>query len=258
MKQARRHARQRAQIINQTDATLQEVLSQVSSTEAIKLLLWCISAVVPFHYICGATTMATQQDEGIPIISGPCPTVPEPEPPWSLAPGPSGDLTPPPVTSPLPMPSLPDIPLAGTPLLEHPSTGLLAIPPEGKWDYSPSDSPNHFHAKRICITSSEVKVGSEHSSPKGNDHMPDLTFWTGSRWQRQESPSPSPSPTRGPTDPDNEAVTGSPKSTKDWIPSDSGLSKGNMVNSRPGHSLWRLPLLLRHRWHINMDGSLEI
>ena len=35
-KQARRQARRRAQIINQTNATLQEVLSQVSSMEAIK------------------------------------------------------------------------------------------------------------------------------------------------------------------------------------------------------------------------------
>ena len=37
-KQARRHARQRAHMIDQTDATLQEVLSQASSMEAIKLL----------------------------------------------------------------------------------------------------------------------------------------------------------------------------------------------------------------------------
>ena len=58
---------------------LPEVLSQVSSTEAIKLLPWCVSAVVPFHYIGGAATMAAQH-EGIPITSGPCPTAPEPEP----------------------------------------------------------------------------------------------------------------------------------------------------------------------------------
>ena len=42
-KQARRHARRRAQMINQTDATLQEVLSQVSSTKAVKVLPWCVS-----------------------------------------------------------------------------------------------------------------------------------------------------------------------------------------------------------------------
>ena len=88
-KQARRHARWRALIIDQTDATLQEVLSQVSSTEAIKLLPWCISVVVPFCYISGAASTAVQQDESISIISGPCPTVPKPCGLSVL--GPSGD-----------------------------------------------------------------------------------------------------------------------------------------------------------------------
>ena len=107
-KQARRHAWQRAPMINQTDATLQEVLSQMSSMEAIKLLPWCIYVVVPFCYISGAATVAAQQDKGISIISRPYPT--EPEPLGLLAPGPFGNTTPPPVTSPLPMPSLSDIP----------------------------------------------------------------------------------------------------------------------------------------------------
>ena len=66
-------------MIDQTDATLQEVLSHVSSMEAIKLLPWCISMVVPLHYISEATTTAAQQEKGISIVSGPCPTVPEPE-----------------------------------------------------------------------------------------------------------------------------------------------------------------------------------
>ena len=120
--------------------------------------------------------MATQQDEGIPIISGPCPTVSEPEPPGLLAPGPSGATNPPLATSLPPMPSLPDIPQAGTPLLEHPFADPLFIPSMGKWDHSPSHSPNYFHAKRTWITFSEVEVGSEHSSPQGNDHTPNLTL----------------------------------------------------------------------------------
>ena len=78
--------------------------------------------------------MATEQDEGIPIISGPCPTVPKPQ--CLPVPGPSGVLTPPPVTFPLPASSLPDIPLAGTPLLGCPFADL-AIPLKGKWDHSP-------------------------------------------------------------------------------------------------------------------------
>ena len=77
-------------MINRTDATLQDVLSHVSSTEAFKLLPWCVSVAVPFCYISEATTMAVQQDKGISIISRPCPTAPEPEPHGLLVPGPSG------------------------------------------------------------------------------------------------------------------------------------------------------------------------
>ena len=107
--------------------------------------------------------MDIHEDEGISIASKICPTVPEPEPHGSLAPGPSGFLTPLLVMSPLPMFSIPDIPLDGTPLLGCSFAGQ-AIPQKGKWDHTPSDSPNHPHIKRICITSPEVEVGSEQSS----------------------------------------------------------------------------------------------
>ena len=116
-------------MINQTDATLKEVLSQASSTEAVKLLPWCISTVVPFYYISEATTMTAQQDKGISIVSRPHPTVPEPDPHGLLVPGPPGVLTPPLVTSPPPVSSLPDISVAGTLLLGCP-TGGLANPDE--------------------------------------------------------------------------------------------------------------------------------
>ena len=170
-------------MIDQTDATLQEILFQVSSTEAVKLLPWCISVVVSFCYISRDAAKAAQQDEGIPIVSRPCPTVPEPELHGLLVPGPSGGLTSPTVTSPLPVSSLPDIPLAGTPLMGCPFADLLAIPSKGKWNHYPSDSPDHLHAKRTHVTSPEVEVGSKHSLTQGNDHMPDLTpeTRTGSR-----------------------------------------------------------------------------
>ena len=106
-KQTRRHARQWAEMINQTDATFQEVFSQACLTDAVKLLLWCVSAAVPFCYISGAITIAAQQDEGIPTIFKPCPTASEPEPHGSLAQGPSAGLTPPLGTTPLPVSSLP-------------------------------------------------------------------------------------------------------------------------------------------------------
>ena len=124
-KQARRHARWQTQMINQTDGTFQEVFSQASLTESIKLLPWCISVAVPFCYISRPVTIAAQQDEGIPTISNHCPTASEPEPHGSLAPGPSGGLTPPPGIPPLPVSSLPDIPLADTPLMGCPFPDFL-------------------------------------------------------------------------------------------------------------------------------------
>ena len=118
--------------------------------------------------------MATQQDEGISIVSWPYTTVLEPEPHGLPVPGPSGVPTPPLVMSTPPVSSLPDIPLAGTPLLGHPFAGL-SIPLKGKWDHFPSDLPNCLHNKRTCINSPEVEVGSEYNSTRGNDHMPNLT-----------------------------------------------------------------------------------
>ena len=129
---------------------------------------------MPHHYISEAASTATQQDEGISIVSRPCPNVPEPEPHGSPVPGPSGVLTPPPVVSPPPVFSLPDIPLEGTPLLGH-SFASLAIPLKGKQDHSPSDSSNHLHIRRTHVTSQEVEVESEHSSTRGDDNMPYLT-----------------------------------------------------------------------------------
>ena len=101
-------------MINQTDDDFWEVFSQVSLTEAVRLLPWCISVAVPFHYIRRAMTIAAQQDEAIPTISEPCPNASEPEPYGSLAPGPSVGLTPLPGTPLLPVSSLPDIPLEVT------------------------------------------------------------------------------------------------------------------------------------------------
>ena len=95
--------------VDQTAATFQKVFSQASLMEAVRLLPWCISAVVPFCYISRVVTTATKQDKGILTMSEPCPTASEsePEPHGSLVPGSSRGLTPS-ETSPLPVSSLPD------------------------------------------------------------------------------------------------------------------------------------------------------
>ena len=100
--------------------------------------------------------MAAQQDEGIPIISAPCPTVPEPH--GLPVPGPSGVLTPTLATSHLPVSSLPDIPLAGTPLLGHPFADL-AIPSKGKWDHCPSDHPTVFTLREPVLPPQKLRLG---------------------------------------------------------------------------------------------------
>ena len=56
-------------MINQTDAAFQEVFFQVSLTEAVTLLPWCISVAVPFCYISRAIATAAQQDEDVSTIS---------------------------------------------------------------------------------------------------------------------------------------------------------------------------------------------
>ena len=165
-------------MIDQTEATLQEVCSQVSSTESVMLLPWCVSMVVPLCYISEATTMAAHQDESISILSEPCSTMPEPEPEpephGSPVPCPSGVLTPPLAMPPLPVFAIPYIAFYGTPLLGHSFAGLT-IPPKGKWYHSPSGSPNYLHIKRTCVTSPEGEVRSEHSPMQGDDHMPNPT-----------------------------------------------------------------------------------
>ena len=128
--------------------------------ETITLLPWSITVAMPFCYISRVVAIVAWQDEGVPTMSKLCPTTsePKPEPHGSPVPGPSRDLTPPPRTSPLLVSSLPDIPLSGTPFSHLPTT-----PSEGKWDQSPSGSPDNPHTKRACITSPQVEVGSEHS-----------------------------------------------------------------------------------------------
>ena len=56
-------------MVKQADATFQEVFSQGSLVDSIKLLPWCISFTVPLHYMSRAQATATQQDEDIPTTT---------------------------------------------------------------------------------------------------------------------------------------------------------------------------------------------
>ena len=168
IKQARRHERWQAQMVKQTDATFQEVFSQVSLANSVKILPWCFSSTVPLHYMSRALTNAMQQVEVVPATT----TASEPE--GSLAPGPSSSSTQPPETPPLPVPPLPDIPFVGTPPVRCQFAEFLVIPTQKKQDHSPSGSLINHHNKRTCVNSPEVEARSEHSSAQGDEDTPKL------------------------------------------------------------------------------------
>ena len=232
-KQARRHARWWAQMINQTDATFQEVFSQASLTEAVKLLSWCISTAVPFCYISIAVTTAAQQDEGIPTIHEPCPTASQSEPHGTLAPGPSGGLTPPPGTSPLPESSLPDIPLAGTPLVRCPFSDFLAVPTQGKQDQSPSSSPDHHNTKRTHVWPRSWGRGWIQLYSGWTRHTGiDSRDWTWAQlWTRRVRTCQSSQPSSAMVGSVVGTASESLKNTKDPASSSSELSWGNVDDS---------------------------
>ena len=122
IKLARMHERQQAWMVEEADATFQEVFSQVRLTDLIKLLPWCISSTVPLHYISRSLATTAQQDEDIPATT----TVSDPE--GSLALGPSSSPACPTGTLPLPVPPLRNIPFVGTPPVRHHLLSSLPAP----------------------------------------------------------------------------------------------------------------------------------
>ena len=131
-------------MIEQTDATFQEIFSQVSLADYIKLLPWCVSMAVPLFYMSRTMATAMQQDEDVPAES---------EPEGSLTLGPSSSPVHPPRTAPLSVPPLPDIPFVGTPPVGHPFTEFLAISTQKKQDHCSSGSLNNNCNKRTHVDS---------------------------------------------------------------------------------------------------------
>ena len=221
---------------DQTDATFQEVFSQFSSTEAVKLLPWCVSLAVPFHYISGTMTTAAQQDENIPTVPQPCPTAPKPESYGSPTPGTFGSPIPPPRASPLPVSSLPDIPLVGTPLVGCPFSDFLAVSSEGKQSHPPSSSPGHHDPRKTYVCSPEVEVGVESSFSWGKQDTPELVPESRPRpcsQQRGQDTTSPPSPSSATVSLIGRTAAGSPKSTKDLGSSSSGSFQVNVDDSDP-------------------------
>ena len=144
-------------MVKQADAIFQEVFSQVSSTDSIKLLPWCISSTVPLCYMSRVLATAMQQHD-IPATT----TVSEPDGSPALAPSSSPAC--PTRTPPLPVPPLLDISFVGTPPVGHPFAEFLAGPTQKKWDCSSSGSLSNHPKKRTLVDSQEVEARSEHCS----------------------------------------------------------------------------------------------
>ena len=198
--------------------------------------------LVPFHYISGVETIATQQDKSCPTASEP-----EPGPHGSHVPGPSRGLTPPPGPSSLPQSSLPDIPLSGTSLVGWLFPSFLAVSSQRKWDNSPSGSPDH-HTKRTMSAPKMLSLGVS-TAPHGAmiigltlHQKPDLALGN----KDKSPPAPSSSHIRGLADPWWWGGHRQPKEHQRPDILRLRLIKGKHGWLWPRHSLWGPPLLLRY------------
>ena len=96
-------------------------------TDSIKLLTWCVSSAVLFHYM--SETLATAMQLGKNVQSIAAASKPEGSP----ALDPSSSLVHPTGTSPPLKPLLLDIPVVGTPPVGHPFLGFIADPYPKRW-----------------------------------------------------------------------------------------------------------------------------
>ena len=121
------------------NATFQEVFSQTSSTDLVKLLPWCISSAITLCYMNEVLATTAQQREIVPVTT----TIPEPEGSQTLAPSDSpAHQT---GTPPLPVPPLWDILFVGTPPVGCPFARFIVSPMQKRWDCSSSGTLGDQH-----------------------------------------------------------------------------------------------------------------
>ena len=186
----------------ESNSTFQKVFSQMSSTDSIKLLPWCVSSAVALHYINEVLATAAQWEEDIPWTA----TVPDPESSQVLNP-PDSPAHHTGIPTPL-VPPLLDIPIVGTPLVGHPFAWFIVDPMQKREDCFPSSTLGDLHYKWTHVNPQEVEVRSEHSCVQGEEDLPTLTSEArySSKPQGQEATSGPSSPTKATTDPDDATV----------------------------------------------------
>ena len=191
--------------------TFQEVFSQPSSTDFIKLLSWCFSSAVSLHHMNEVLATTVQQREAIPV------TTATPEPEGSQVQAPSDGPVHQTGTPPLPVSPLLDIPFVGTPLVRCPFTEFVDGPMHKKWDHSSSSTLGDQCNKQNHVDSQEARARSEYSSTKGEEDMPKLASEPrpSSEPQGQEPTSTPSSPTKVTVDPGDGTVVETSRSTRD-------------------------------------------
>ena len=207
---ARKHEKQWAQMAEETDATFQEVFSQASSTDMVKLVPWCISSAIPLCYMNEVLATMVQQREDIAVTT----TAPEPEGSQALAPSdsPSHQTG----TPHLPVPPLLDIPFVGTSLVGCPFTGFIVDPyrksrPLFQWC-------TWWSMQQVDLCWLQRGWGEKWTQPyKGDEDMPDLALGArpSTEASGQKPTSPPSSPTNATTGPGNGTVVGTSRSTAD-------------------------------------------
>ena len=170
---ATKHEDQWARMAEEVDTTFQEVFSETSLTDSVRLLPRCISTTtnpgaIPMHYMGEALATTMQWRVDAPAAA----TVLEPE-------GPQAPVsTSSPVhqagAPPLPIFSMLDIPLIGTPPVGHSLIRFIIDPLHKKQDHSPISAPDSQPGEMAHAETTEANVSSGHRTVQGTGELPEM------------------------------------------------------------------------------------
>ena len=226
IKMERRHEQEWARMAQEGDCTLQEVFSMVSLAESVKLLPWCFSTGAPFaiwmtHWPLWATEQNCSSHCRCNWARG---TI------CSRAIKQSNSLT---QNSSSYHTSSAGSTFWGHPFHRAPILWVPCQPFQAKVGPLSQQLIQWLSWEESLDQFPEVEVRSEHSSTQDDDYTPNLMPETRTSLgdEDRSPPAPPSSPIRALANPDDEAVAGSPKSTRDQTSSDSGSSRGNMADS---------------------------
>ena len=144
--------------------------SEMSSTNLVRLLPWCISTTanpctIPICYMNEvlATTVQWRADAPMPTTT--------PESKGSQALGSTSSPAHQTGTPPLPVLPMSDIPPIGTPPIWHSLIRLIIDPQCKQWDPFPNNATDNWPGKRVHAKTAEANVSIGHSTPQGDREL---------------------------------------------------------------------------------------